>query len=194
MPSDVALRILTVSSNTKLFEYLGDILPRGEFLLSYNAQSAGEAMRRLLDYPFDIIVVNTPLPDEFGKEFAIHVAEKFPVGVLLLVKEEHFEQIASETEDYGILTLARPCSRNLLFQTAKLLAATHKRLLAMEKKTITLEAQMKEIRLINRAKWLLIQSLNMSEPEAHRYIEKAAMDKCIRRAEVAEQIIKIYGD
>ncbi len=52
---------------------------------------------------------------------------------------------------------------------------------------------MDEIRLVNRAKWLLISELHMSEPEAHRYIEKQAMDLCVRRRNVAEEIIKTYG-
>ena len=52
---------------------------------------------------------------------------------------------------------------------------------------------MKEIRLINRAKWLLIKELKMDEPQAHRYIEKQAMDQCITKREVAETLIKMYS-
>ena len=52
---------------------------------------------------------------------------------------------------------------------------------------------MNEIRLVNRAKWLLISELNMTEANAHRYIEKQAMDRCVSRRQVAEEIIKTYG-
>ena len=52
---------------------------------------------------------------------------------------------------------------------------------------------MNEIRLINRAKWLLISEVKMDEPAAHRYIEKQAMDRCISKREVAEDIIKTYS-
>ena len=52
---------------------------------------------------------------------------------------------------------------------------------------------MEEIRLVNRAKWLLISELKMDEPDAHRYIEKQAMDRCVTRREVAEEIIKTYS-
>ena len=45
---------------------------------------------------------------------------------------------------------------------------------------------------MNRAKWLLIECLNMTEAEAHRYIEKQAMDLRISRREAAENIIKTY--
>jgi len=51
---------------------------------------------------------------------------------------------------------------------------------------------MAEIRLVNKAKWFLISELSMSEPEAHRYIEKQAMDRCIPKRSIAEEIVKTY--
>ena len=54
------------------------------------------------------------------------------------------------------------------------------------------EEKIKEIRLVNRAKWLLIECLRMTEAEAHRYIEKQAMDLRISKREAAENIIKTY--
>ena len=62
----------------------------------------------------------------------------------------------------------------------------------MEKKAATLEDKMEEIRIVNRAKWLLISELKMSENDAHRYIEKQAMDRCITRRAMAESIIRTY--
>ena len=52
---------------------------------------------------------------------------------------------------------------------------------------------MAEIRLVNKAKWLLISELKMSEPDAHRYVEKQAMDRCVTRRRIAEEIIKTYS-
>ena len=40
--------------------------------------------------------------------------------------------------------------------------------------------------------WILISELSLSEPEAHRYIEKQAMDRCISKRTIAEEIIKTY--
>lgn len=52
---------------------------------------------------------------------------------------------------------------------------------------------MAEIRLVNKAKWLLISELKMSEPDAHHYIEKQAMNRCISKRFIAEEIIKTYS-
>ena len=100
--------------------------------------------------------------------------------------------MSCRVENYGVLTFPRPGSRQSITQAVRLIAATHNRLAAFERKAVKLEAKMKEIRLINRAKWLLIDRFNMTEEEAHKYIEKTAMDNCVKRSEIAENIIRTY--
>ena len=46
---------------------------------------------------------------------------------------------------------------------------------------------------MNRAKGLLIDHLKMTEQEAHRYIEKAAMDNSVKKTVIAQNIINMYG-
>jgi len=52
--------------------------------------------------------------------------------------------------------------------------------------------KIEEVRLIDRAKSVLIQYLKLTEPQAHRFIEKRAMDMRMTRKEVAESILKTY--
>ena len=80
----------------------------------------------------------------------------------------------------------------MVFQSIKLLVAMQKKIRALETKASSLQSKMEDIRLVNRAKLLLIEQLKMSESEAHRYIEKRAMDTCVKRRKVAEDIIKTY--
>ena len=51
---------------------------------------------------------------------------------------------------------------------------------------------MEEIRIVNRAKWILISEIKMGEADAHRYIEKQAMDLRTSKRRVAEDIIQTY--
>ena len=69
------------------------------------------------------------------------------------------------------------------------LCGTRERLRRMEQKSLSMEDKMAEIRLINRAKWVLIEQ-GMSEQDAHRYIEKQAMDRCVPKRVVAEEILR----
>ena len=186
------LSVLIVSSSEKAEDYLREVLSGGAFSLVKSAKSVSEAKRMQLENRFDIVIIKTPLTHDFGIEFAEQLCEDSSVGVLLFVKNELFEQVSYKVENYGVLTFARPGTRQSITQAIRLLVATHNRLAAFEKRAVKLEAKMKEIRLINRAKWLLIDRFNMSEAEAHKYIEKTAMDNCVSRGEIAENIIRTY--
>lgn len=194
MLTDQTTGVLVVSSSSKVTDYILQLLPGRQFAPVVSASDAGEARRMLVDGSYDLILINSPLPDEFGTQLALDIAENHPSsGILLFVKAEMFEQVAAGVEDAGVLTMARPGSRQSIYQAVKLLMATRNKLRRLEEKAQSLEVKMKEIRQVNRAKWMLVERLKMTEPEAHRYIEKTAMDRCVKRLEIAESIIRTYG-
>ena len=184
-------RVLVVSSGKQAYDYIAELLPSGEYDPITHVTSAGEAKRLLVGTDYDILIINTPLPDEFGTELALDCAVGTR-GVLVLCKSELYEQVSYRLEDSGILTLPRPVTRQTFYPTVRLLAATNARLAKMEKQNRSLKEKMEDIRVINRAKWLLMEKLNLSEKDAHYYIEKQAMDLRIPRREVAGNIIRTY--
>ena len=184
-------RVLIVSGGDKLFEYFSSLLPPSDFYPINRAGSAGEAKRLLLQTGADIVIIDTPLPDGFGVDFALDIAGQ-SIGVMLVVKAELYERICYKVEDAGVLTVCKPNSRQTLYSAARLLAALSARLQRSERKNKSLQEKMTDIRLVNRAKWLLIERLGLSEAEAHRLIEKRAMDERISRGQVAEGIISSY--
>lgn len=184
--------VLAVSTSLKFVETLRTLLPEGRYGPVTVLHDAAAARRALAENSYDLVLINTPLPDEFGTRLALDACESSSAGVLLLVKAEHCPDIEAQVSAHGVLTLAKPTSAQLFAQTLRLLCITRERLRGMEKKAVTLQEKMGEIRLVNRAKWLLIEELKMTEQEAHRYIEKQAMDRCVTRRAVAEQILSTY--
>lgn len=152
---------------------------------------AAEAIRIFSDTPFDVVIINTPLSDERGDALAIRFAKNSCAGVLMLIREEDGNRIEA-AEEAGVLILTKPAGKASILSAVKLAAAVGRRLFAAQSKARTLESKMDEIKLVNRAKWLLIGKLGMSEEDAHRYIEKLAMNTRQSRREVAEGIIKTY--
>ncbi len=102
------------------------------------------------------------------------------------------DEVAENVEDYGVLTVAKPINRMLLHQTVKLAFSTHSRVVGFKKENVQLQSKIEEMRLVDRAKCVLIQYLTMSEPQAHRYIEKQAMDMRVSKRVIAEGILKTY--
>ena len=65
-----------------------------------------------------------------------------------------------------------------------------KRIEHFEQEKLVLQDKMKEIQIINQAKWLLVEKYNWTEDKAHRHIQKKAMDLCCTKYELAQNIIK----
>ncbi|MBR1826976.1 MAG: ANTAR domain-containing protein [Clostridia bacterium] len=193
MKQEQSASVMIVSTTDKALGFFQKILPKDQFYPLTWVHSAGEAQRELVNKSVDIVVINAPLKDEMGTELAIELAQNNSCGVMMMVKNDVYEQVSYKVEEYGVLTLPRPCTAQQAFQTMKLLLATQQRLKALEQKTASLEEKMKEIRLVNRAKGLLMDNLKFTEQEAHRYIEKAAMDNCRKKSEIAQNIINTYG-
>ena len=185
-------KVLIVSSSDKFVRPMLDMLPEKMFETIETASDVAQARRKLLEREFDIVIINSPLRDEFGTKLALDICQKSSAGVLLFVKAEHYSDITSKVMQYGVLTISKPTSPSMIMQSVQMLCSTRERLRIMEKKNASVEEKIEEIRIVNRAKCLLIEQLKMTEPEAHRYIEKQAMDRCVTRRVIAENIILTY--
>ena len=187
-----AYKVLIVSSSEKFVRPMLDMLPEKMFDPVETATDVAQARRKMLERESDIVIINTPLRDEFGTRLALDICQKSSAGVLLFVKSEHYSDITSKVMQYGVLTISKPTSPSMIMQSVQMLCSTRERLRIMEKKNASVEEKIEEIRIINRAKCLLIEQLKMTESEAHRYIEKQAMDRCVTRRTIAENIILTY--
>ena len=184
-------KVLVAGANDKTFALLQTLLPGSSYDLLLRAGSAGEAKRMALDYAVDIAILNAPMRDEFGTQLALNLARD-NVGVLLLVPGESFDGVRDQVEDEGVMALAKPLTRQTLEMGLHMITALRGKLLQMDRRNRALQEKMTDIRTINRAKWLLIEQLRMTESEAHYYIERQAMDTRLSRREVAENIIRSY--
>lgn len=180
---------LVVASSQKTSDSIKVLLQKNRISQIFSGSSAGEARRILSDIQVDILIINTPLTDEFGTQFALDVANNSGTGILLFVKSENYEAVSYKVESAGVLTLSRPVSPQLFSQSLRLISATRAKLKNLYEKNSDLQEKMKEVRLLNKAKWLLVDKKKMSEPEAHRYIEKNAMDRCVKKKVIALEII-----
>ena len=181
--------VLTVSSQPKFNQALNELMNDGRKYDSELETTVNAAKRRLLDKSYDIIIINVPLPDDDGISLAIDRSAGMASAVLLLVKGEYYSDVFDRVCPYGVFTLPKPSPRQMVSQAFDWLESTRERLRKLEKRSVSLEDKMQEIRLVNRAKWLLITQKGMTEEQAHKAIEKLAMDSCITKSAAATQII-----
>ena len=181
--------VLTVSSQPKFNQALTELIDSRRNYDSELEMSVSAAKRRLLERSFDIIIINVPLPDDDGISLAIDKSAGMTSAVLLLVKSEYYTDVFDRVCSHGVYTLPKPSPKQMVAQAFDWLESTTERLRRLEKKSVSLEDKMQEIRLVNRAKWLLISEKGLTEEDAHRFIEKYAMDNCITKSAAAQAII-----
>ena len=111
---------------------------------------------------------------------------------MLIVESVHLDEISRRTEEYGVLVVSATSGKSLLRQAIQLVLASHRRLVRLKEQNVKLQNKLRVEKEVARAKLVLIQNLKMTEAEAHRYIEKQAMDLRLSKREIAENILKIY--
>lgn len=185
--------VLVVSASEKLNTVLSSLLPESKYSPVRMVSSVNAAKRIFNERAFDYVIILSPLPDDPGTTFAIDACSCGGTVVLCMARAELHDEIYDKVAGFGVFTLPIPTSRQTLATALSWMSSARERLRRTEKETLSIEKKMEEIRTVNRAKWLLISEIKMSESDAHRYIEKQAMDRCISKCEVAKEIIKTYS-
>lgn len=156
------------------------------------AHSAQEGRTLAIRGKFSLVLVDAPMKEDHCLLLVKELAENTDSQILFLVNEEIFEKISAQLEEIGVLTLKKPLAEADFLQALRFLRATFVKLHRLEKQRDDLAQKIQDIRLINRAKFVLISHLNMSETEAHKYLEKEAMNTRVPRVLVAKKILKTY--
>lgn len=185
--------MLIISSSDSFTKSFKQLLSPSEFSPVITAGGINEAKRMLNQRSFDFVVINSPLNTESGTKFACNLSSSSNTVVLLFTRAEVFAQNYEEVTPFGVFTLLKPISKQSALTALLWMVAARERLRQYEKKEMTLEEKMAEIRLVNRAKWFLIEKESLTEEQAHKLIEKQAMDKCASKSQIANEIINKYS-
>jgi len=181
--------ILVVSSSEQFNTEFRQSLPGNLFTSLEYRKNATLARRRILERWYDIVVINIPLPDENGLELAMDLAEKGHASILITAPAEIYEIVLDQVTDYGILAISRPCPKNRIEKGVRFLMKIQEKMAGMQKELDQARKRLDEMRIVNKAKFLLVERKHMTEEEAHRHIGKLAMDQRISRQEAAVSII-----
>ena len=152
-------------------------------------KSASHARRCILERYYNLVVIDSPCSDEIGDSLAIDIAENSNSSVLVVTPQELCEDVMDCVTDYGVLVVPKPFPTGRMDKAIRYLIAQQERILALEKKRISAEEKMEELRLVSKAKILLVEKKHMTEDEAHRFIGKQAMNRGVSRRKIAEEIL-----
>ena len=174
---------ILVSESCGLAQSLPYRLPCG-FPAQIKSAPAGELRTLAAERPMDGLILSS---DELS--IALDAAEHSYTAVLVVAKSET-ASLNESCARAGVMV----CTEAGLPAVLPCFLACCARLRALCTETVSLKRKLDDARIVTRAKLLLMSRLKMSEAEAHRYIEKTAMDTGSKRREVAESIIRTYEE
>ena len=182
-------RSVLIVSTSERFDMLVKRSVRGFETIDIR-RSTAIARRCVLERDYDLIVINCPMPDEMGVEFALDVSEKSGTSLLLVVPAEIYNDVLEEVTDHGILAISKPVPPGRIDQAIRYLISVQNKMHRLIQKSRKLEDKMEELRIVSRAKILLVQKKNMTEDEAHSFIGRQAMNNGTSRRAIAERILE----
>ena len=141
---------------------------------------------------FDSVIISTPLSDEFGLDLVADIAKDAKNGVVVLDNHDIAVDAQKYIRTYCAIVHTRPFNKAMLIQTIKLAEVAHIGMAKLEEENRQLSQQLSDMKIVNRAKSMLMQYLNLTEEQAHRHIQKQAMDLRKTQRAVAEDILKTY--
>ena len=184
--------VLVVCGKVEFANELVSLMLNNGYSTAEHALSANEARRKMNKLELDLIIVNTPLPDDYGCDFVLDIAEKTDAGIVVLVKHENLNDMQLRLEKVRALILPKPINRTTLVQSSRFALDSRKSIQALTNERNSLQRRAEERKTVEKAKWFLVEKLNMTEALAHRYIQKAAMDQRLSQIKVAQEIILHY--
>ena len=185
-------KLLIISSGEKSLSAVRQLLMTEYAAEPESAESAAEGRKLALEGEYDAIIIASPLKDEAADKLAVDLTKRTDAGVLLIVGAENEAETEKLLLPYGVFVLSKPLGRTLFLKAMHLLEAAGNRVKDIRNENRRLQQQIDETRIINRAKAVLIRYLSMTEPQAHKYLEKQAMDLRITKLEVAKRLLSTY--
>ena len=184
-------RLLLVSSGDKFIRE-AEALLQGDQYQTEQSVSASDARCKLLENSYDMVIVNSPLSDESGSRLCIDASQNNGTIAALFSANDSFAEVYAKTSVHGVFVIQKPTSKLLMSQALSLMICARERLRTAEKKADKAQNRLDAIRIVNKAKWFLIENEGMSEEEAHKFVEKKAMDAGIAKKLAAQLIIDNY--
>ena len=185
-------KVLIVTKSSKATQLITELMQDEGYTQCEVTDRSSEAKRCVETEFFDLIFIYTPLSDEVGLNLSIYMSQHTKSGVFIAVSESTAMKTKDKLSENGVIMLQKPVSVEAVHHSLLALRAMQFRMGRMEEKNQELITQLEDMKVINRAKMVLMQCLAMSEEQAHRYIEKQAMDLRVSRRYVAQQVLNTY--
>ena len=180
---------LIVSGYRKFTQSLKQILIENEFEDPCIAESINDAKRLADSRPFDIILIRLSAPDDASLAHITQQLAKKSTCTAVFTSLDSYDSLFEMLSPSGIYLIPLTPSKQMLLYSLDWLKAGCERVKQNDRKNLSFDEKIRQLRMVNRAIWLLIERDDITEEQAQKKLEAMAKEENITRAEAAEKII-----
>jgi AmiR/NasT family two-component response regulator len=180
-------RILVAEDETLIRMDLVEMLDEAGYEVVAEASNGEEAVKLAVEVKPDLAILDVKMPVLDGISAAEKIISISPVLMLTAFSQK---DLVERARDAGAMAyVVKPFTINDLVPAIEISVSRHRQMKSLETEVADLHDRLETRKIIDRAKGILMKALNLSEPEAFSWIQRAAMDRRITMKEVAEAVI-----
>jgi two-component system, response regulator PdtaR len=180
-------RILVAEDEALIRLDLVEMLTEAGYEVIAQATNGVEAIALAKEFKPDLAILDVKMPELDGITAAESIIEIAPVLMLTAFSQK---ELVERARDAGVMAyVVKPFSINDLTPAIEIAMSRHLQMRTLREEVNDLHERLETRKVIDRAKGILMKALNLSEPEAFSWIQRAAMDRRISMKAVAQAVI-----
>ena len=182
-----AVRILVAEDEALIRMDLIEMLQEAGYEVVAEATNGEEAITLALEHQPDLAILDVKMPLLDG----ISAAEKIiAIAPVLMLTAFSQRELIDRARDAGVMAyVVKPFNIGDLVPAIEIAISRHTQMRSLADEVTDLHERLETRKIIDRAKGILMKALNLSEPEAFSWIQRAAMDRRLSMREVAQAVI-----
>ena len=180
-------RILIAEDETLIRMDLAEMLRENGYEVVGEATNGEEAVALANELKPDLAILDVKMPKLDGISAAEIIVKTSPVLMLTAFSQK---DLVERALDAGVMAyVVKPFTVDDLIPAIEIATTRHAQMIALQAEVLDLTERLETRKLIDRAKGILMKAMNLSEPDAFRWIQRTAMDKRVSMKQVAEAVI-----
>ncbi|HBL07794.1 MAG TPA: response regulator [Acidimicrobiia bacterium] len=169
---------------------LKEILTEEGYLVVGDTARGDHALELVAEHEPDVVILDIKMPGLDGIETARRIAANHDAAVVILTAFSQRELVDRAIEAGALAYLVKPFQRSELIPAVEIARTRHREMRSLTDQYRTLADRLEARKTIDRAKGLLIDESGLSEAEAFRFIQQAAMSNRRSMVDVGVEIIE----
>jgi AmiR/NasT family two-component response regulator len=181
------VRILVAEDEALIRMDLVEMLQEAGYTVVAQATNGEEAIALATEHRPDLAILDVKMPILDGISAAEKIISIAPVLMLTAFSQR---ELVERARDAGVMAyVVKPFTIGDLVPAIEIAISRHTQMRSLAEEVADLHERLETRKIIDRAKGILMKALNLSEPEAFSWIQRAAMDRRLTMKEVAHAVI-----